>query len=114
VDKATYEQPHKTSPFTWELSDGKVTALGTQSRMFLNYVGNGFPIQMIEEPARIRVVLDLLLTHEEEMMANTAKNGIWSSSEHEVTEFRIQKEARKGRSKIRTLDLNEADFGLRQ
>ena len=67
----------------------KVTALGTQSRMFLNCVGNGLQIQMIEQPARTGVLLELLLTNGEALMANTAKNGIWSSSEHEVTEFRI-------------------------
>lgn len=37
-------------------------------------------------------------------MANIAKNGILSSSEHEVTEFR------EGRHEVRTLDFNEADF----
>lgn len=65
---------------------------------------------MIQEPASIRVLLNLLLTNEEELMANIAKNGILSSSEHKVTEFRIQKAAGKGRHKVRTLDFNEADF----
>lgn len=34
------------------------------------------------------------------------------SCEHEVTEFRTQEEAGRGRSKIRTLGFNEADFDL--
>lgn len=35
-----------------------------------------------------------------------------TSCEHEVTEFRTQEEAEGGRSKIRTLGFNEADFDL--
>lgn len=92
----------------------KVTALATQPRMFLNCVGDGSLIKIIEKPASIRVPLDMLLTNEEELMTNTAKNGFLSSSEHDVTDFRIQKEARKGKSKIRTLDFNEAKSDFRK
>lgn len=35
-----------------------------------------------------------------------------TSCEHEVTEFRTQEEAGRGRSKIRTLGFKEADFDL--
>lgn len=64
------------------------------------------PIQVTDKPAK-KTALD---TNEEEAMTNTAKNRNLSYSEHEVTELRIQMEAGKRRSKIRTLDFNEADF----
>ncbi|CAM5108800.1 unnamed protein product [Eretmochelys imbricata] len=86
------------------------TVVHRQSRKFLERVGDNFLVQVLEEPTRGRVLLDLLLTNREELVGEAKVEGNLGGSDHEMVEFRILTQGRKESSRIQTLDNRKADF----
>ncbi|GAB0187151.1 hypothetical protein GRJ2_001180400 [Grus japonensis] len=83
-----------------------------QPRRFLECVDDNFLLQVIEEPTRRGVMLDLVLTNREGLVGNVKLKGSLGCSDHEMMEFKILRAARKVHSKLTTLDFGRADFGL--
>ncbi|GAB0207584.1 hypothetical protein GRJ2_003224100 [Grus japonensis] len=83
-----------------------------QSRKFLECADDNFLLQMIEEPTRRGVMLDLVLTNKEGLVGDIKLKGSLGCSDHEMVEFRILRAARRARSKLTTLDFRRADSGL--
>ncbi|GAB0209154.1 hypothetical protein GRJ2_003381100 [Grus japonensis] len=57
-------------------------------------------------------MLDLVLTNKEGLVGNVKLKGSLGCSDHKMVEFRILRAARRAHSKLTTLDLRRADFGL--
>ncbi|GAB0202575.1 mitochondrial enolase superfamily member 1 [Grus japonensis] len=83
-----------------------------QSRRFLECVDDNFLLQVTEEPTRRGAMLDLVLTNKEGLVGDVKLKGSLGCSDHEMVEFRILRAARRVCSKLTTLDLRRADFGL--
>ncbi|PKU46939.1 rna-directed dna polymerase from mobile element hypothetical protein [Limosa lapponica baueri] len=58
------------------------------------------------------VILDLFLTSKEGIVQNVKLKSSLGCSDHETAEFKILRAARGAHSKLTTLDLRRADFGL--
>ena len=56
--------------------------------------------------------MGLVLLNEEGLVGNVKLKGSLGCSDHEVVEFKILRGARRGHSKLTTLDFRRADFGL--
>ncbi|KAK4826285.1 hypothetical protein QYF61_007132 [Mycteria americana] len=87
------------------------TAEHKESRRFLECTDNFF-LQVIEEPIRRGILLDLILTKNEGLIENVKVKGSLGCSDHEMVEFRILMGGRRLKSKLTTLDFRRADFGL--
>ncbi|GAB0209530.1 mitochondrial enolase superfamily member 1 [Grus japonensis] len=57
-------------------------------------------------------MLDLVLTNKEGLVGDVKLKGSLGCSDHEMVEFSILRAARRAHSKLTTLDLRRADFGL--
>uniref|UniRef100_K7F0X2 Endonuclease/exonuclease/phosphatase domain-containing protein n=1 Tax=Pelodiscus sinensis TaxID=13735 RepID=K7F0X2_PELSI len=90
----------------WETN----TAVHSQSRKFLENVGDNFLTQVQKDLTRGRVQLDLLLTNREELIGEVEVGDNLGRSDHEMVDFRILTKGRKESSKIHTLDFKKADF----
>ncbi|GAB0210334.1 hypothetical protein GRJ2_003499200 [Grus japonensis] len=88
------------------------TAERKQSRRFLECVENNFLTQLVSEPTRGGASLDLLFTNREGLVGDVVVGGRLGLSEHEMIEFLIHGEVRRGTSKTATMDFRRADFGL--
>uniref|UniRef100_A0A493TTX5 Reverse transcriptase domain-containing protein n=1 Tax=Anas platyrhynchos platyrhynchos TaxID=8840 RepID=A0A493TTX5_ANAPP len=88
------------------------TAQRKQSRRFLEKVEDSFLTQLISEPTRGGAPLDLLFTNREGLVEDVIVGSCLGQSDHEMVEFTILGEARKGTSKTTVLDFRRADFGL--
>ncbi|GAB0198633.1 hypothetical protein GRJ2_002328700 [Grus japonensis] len=88
------------------------TAEHKQSRKFLECIGDNFLLQVIEEPMRRGAMLDLVLTNKEGLVGDMKLKGSLGCSDHETVEFKILRAVRRAHSKLTTLDLRRADFGL--
>jgi len=75
------------------------TAEHTQSRRFLECVGDNFLLQVIEEPMRRGAMLDLVLTNKEGLVVNVKLKGSLACSDHEMVEFKILRAVRRAHSK---------------
>jgi len=76
------------------------TAGHRQARRFLACVEDNFLLQVIEEPMRRGVMLDLVLTNKEGLV------------DPKMVEFKILRTGRRVHSKLTTLGFRRADFGL--
>jgi len=56
-------------------------------------------------------LLELLFTNKEGLLGDVAVRGCLGLSDHEMTEFSVQGEVKKGASKTTTMDFRRADFG---
>ncbi|GAB0207135.1 mitochondrial enolase superfamily member 1 [Grus japonensis] len=65
------------------------TARHAQSRRFLQSIDDNFLIQLVEEPTRRGVLLDLVLTNKEGLVGDVKVGGSLGCSDHEMVEFRI-------------------------
>ncbi|PKU48939.1 glycerol kinase [Limosa lapponica baueri] len=88
------------------------TAKHIQSRRFLQYIDVNFLTQVVEEPTRKGVLLDLVLTNKEGLVEDIKVGGSLCCSDHEKTEFRIVGSRHKTTSRIETLDFRRANFDL--
>ncbi|KAK4828050.1 hypothetical protein QYF61_023088 [Mycteria americana] len=83
-----------------------------QSRRFLECVADNFLTQLVCEPTREGAPLDLLFTNREGLVSHVMVGGRLGQSDHEMIEFLIHGEVRRGVSKTAALDFRRADFGL--
>ncbi|PKU31484.1 adaptin ear-binding coat-associated protein 1 [Limosa lapponica baueri] len=88
------------------------TAEREQSRRFLECVEDNFLTQLVREPTRESALLDLLLVNREGLVGDVKVGGRLGQSDHEMIEFSILGEARRGANRTATLDFRRADFGL--
>jgi len=78
------------------------TARHTQSRRFLQCIDGNFLTQVVEEPVRRGVLLDLLLTNRDGLVEDVKVGGSLGCSDRDMVEFRIL----RGRSKASKQDHN--------
>ncbi|KAK4823326.1 hypothetical protein QYF61_000928 [Mycteria americana] len=83
-----------------------------QSRRLLERVADNFLTQLVSEPTREGAPLDLLFTKREGLVSDVMAGGCLGQSDHEMIEFLIRGEVRRGVSRTATLDFRRADFGL--
>ncbi|GAB0208404.1 hypothetical protein GRJ2_003306100 [Grus japonensis] len=83
-----------------------------QSRRFLQSIDDNFLTQVVEEPMRRGVLLDLVLTNKEGLVGDVKVGGSLGCSDHEMVEFRILHGRSRAVSRITTLDFRRANFGL--
>jgi len=57
-------------------------------------------------------MLDLVLTTKEGLVGNVQLKSSLGCSDHEMVEFRFLKAVRRAHSKLTTMDIRRADFGL--
>ncbi|GAB0206526.1 hypothetical protein GRJ2_003118200 [Grus japonensis] len=88
------------------------TARHAQSRRFLQSIDDNFLTQVVEEPTRRGVLLDLVLTNKEGLVGDVKVGGSLGCSDHENVEFRILHGRSRAMSRITTLDFRRANFGL--
>ena len=88
------------------------TADREQSRRFLECVGDNFLTQLVREPTRGSNILDLLFVNREGLVGDVKVGGRLGQSDHEMLDFSILVEPRKGASRTATLDFRRADFNL--
>jgi len=88
------------------------TARHMQCRRFLQSVEDNFLMQVVEEPTRRGVLLELLLTNKEGLAEDVKAGGRLGCSDHEMVEFRILRGESRAISRIKTLDFRRANFGL--
>ncbi|KAK4826886.1 hypothetical protein QYF61_012074 [Mycteria americana] len=88
------------------------TAERKQSRRFLECVEENFLTQLVSEPTREGAPLDLLFVNREGLVGDVMVGGCLGQSDHEMIEFSILGEVRRGVSRTATLDFQRADFGL--
>ncbi|KAJ7400195.1 hypothetical protein BTVI_107529 [Pitangus sulphuratus] len=88
------------------------TARHTQSRKFLQITEDNFLIQVVEEPTRKGVLLDLLLTNQEGLVEDVKVGGSLDCSDHEMVELRILHGGSKAVSRTRALNFQRANFDL--
>ena len=80
-----------------------------QSRRFLECVEDNFLTQMVSEATRDSALLDLLFVNREGLVDDVAVGGRLGHSNHEIIEFSILREARRGGSRTDILDFKRAD-----
>jgi len=88
------------------------TARHAQSRRFLQSIDDNFLMQVVEDPTRRGMLLDLVLMNKEGLVEDMKIGGSLSCSDCEIVEFRILHGGNMARSKIKTLDFRRANFGL--
>ena len=72
------------------------TAEREQSRRSLECVEENFLTQLVSEPTRGGALLDLLLVKREECVGEVKVGGRLGCSDHEMTEFSILRETKRG------------------
>ncbi|PKU41370.1 adaptin ear-binding coat-associated protein 1 [Limosa lapponica baueri] len=95
-----------------DISWAQNTAEREQSRRFLECVGDNFLTQLVREPTREGALLDLLFINREGLVGDVTVGGRLGHSDHEMIEFSVLREARRGASRTATMDFQRADFGL--
>jgi len=83
-----------------------------QSRRFLEYVEDNFLTQLVREPTREGASLGLLFTNREGLVGDVVVRGRLGLSAHEMIEFAVFGEVKRGANKTTTMDFWRADFGL--
>ncbi|PKU49228.1 rna-directed dna polymerase from mobile element jockey-like [Limosa lapponica baueri] len=88
------------------------TAERKQSRRFLECMEDNFLTQLVSEPTRKGIPLDLLLVNREGLVGDVMVGGRLGHSNHQMIEFTILGEVRRGVSRTATLDFRRTDFNL--
>ncbi|GAB0207498.1 mitochondrial enolase superfamily member 1 [Grus japonensis] len=88
------------------------TARHAQSRRFLQSIDDNFLTQVVEEPTRRGVLLDLVLTNKEGLVGDVKVGGSLGCSDHETVEFRILHGRSRAMNRIMTLDFRRDNFDL--
>jgi len=83
-----------------------------QSRRFLQSIDDNFLMQVVEEPMRRDVLLDLVLMNKEGLDEDVKAGGSLGSNDQEMVNFRILCGGSRAICRIKTLDFRRADFGL--
>ena len=69
-------------------------------------------MQVVEEPTRRDVLLDLTLKNKEGLVEDVRVGGSIGCSDHEMVNFRILHGRSRATSRITALDFKRANFGL--
>ncbi|KAK4832410.1 hypothetical protein QYF61_022545 [Mycteria americana] len=88
------------------------TAERKQSRRFLECVEDNLLTQLVSEPTREVALLDLLFANKDRLVGDVMVGSRLGHNNHEMIEFLIIGEVRRGISRTATLDFQRADFGL--
>ncbi|GAB0181767.1 hypothetical protein GRJ2_000642000 [Grus japonensis] len=88
------------------------TTRHTESGRFLQSIDDNFLTQVVEEPVKTGVLLDLVLTNKEGLVEDVKVGGRLGCNDHEMVEFRILCGRSRAISRITTLDFRRANFGL--
>ncbi|GAB0209615.1 hypothetical protein GRJ2_003427200 [Grus japonensis] len=88
------------------------TAKHAQSRRFLQSIDDNFLTQVVEDPTRRGMLLDLVLPNKEGLVGDVKVGGSLGCNDHEMVEFRILHGRSRAISRITTLDFRRANFGL--
>jgi len=75
-------------------------------------IDDNFLMQVVEEPTRKGALLDLVLKNKEGLVEYGKAGGSLCCRNHEIVEFRILRAGSRAISRIKTLDLKRANFGL--
>jgi len=75
-------------------------------------VEDNFLTQLVSEPTRGDASLNLLFTNREGLVGDAVIGGCVWLSNHEMIEFLVRGEVKRGASKITTMDFWRANFGL--
>jgi len=92
----------------WEDHTGR----HTQSRRFLQSIGGNFLMQMVEDPTRRGILLDIVLTNKEGLVEDVKVGGSLGCSDHEMMKFRMLYGGSRAMSRITALDFRRVNFGL--
>lgn len=94
------------------MSLGGTAQKGTsKSRRLLECVDDNFATDVIEEPARRGLLLDLVLSNRKELVEKVIPQQSLGCNDHMV-EFQILMAVKRSHSKLTALDFSRADFGL--
>jgi len=88
------------------------TARHMQSRRFLQSIDDNFLTQVVEQPTRRGVRLDLVLTKRDRLFEDVKVRGSLGCSDYEMAEFRLLRGGSRAINRIKTLDFRRANFGL--
>jgi len=88
------------------------TARHTESRRFLQGIDDNFLTQVVDEPTRKVVLLDLLLTNTEGPVEDVKAGGSLGCRDHEMVEFRNLHGGSRAISSITILHFRRANIGL--
>ncbi|GAB0208952.1 hypothetical protein GRJ2_003360900 [Grus japonensis] len=88
------------------------TAKHAQSRRFLQSIDDNFLTQVVEDPTRRGMLLDLVLPNKEGLVGDVKVGGSLGCNDHEMVEFRILHGRSRAVNRITTLDVRRANFGL--
>jgi len=72
----------------------------------------GLLTQLVSEPTREGASLDLLFINREGLVGDVVLRGHLGLGNHEMLEFLVRGEVKRGASKTSTMDFRRADFGL--
>ena len=75
-------------------------------------MGDNFLVQLVRKPMRGAALLDPLFTNRDGLVGDVEVGGCLGQSDHDMVEFSILGEARRGNSKTATLDFQRVDFEL--
>jgi len=81
-----------------------------QSRRFLPSTDENILTQVVEEPTRRGVLLDLVLTNKNRLLEDVKVGGSLGCRDHEMVEFRILRGGSRAISRITALDFRRANF----
>ena len=90
------------------------TARHARSRRFLQCVEDSFLTQVVEEPRKRGVLLDLAVSNGNGLVRNVKVGDSLGCSDHEMVEFKILCRRSKAKSRIATLDFWRANFNIFQ
>ena len=75
-------------------------------------MGDNSLTQLVKEPTRGSKILDLLFVNRKGLVGDVKVGGHLGQSDHEMLDFAILVEPRRGVSRTATLDFQWADFNL--
>lgn len=75
-------------------------------------IDGNFLTQVVKEPMRRSVLLDLVLTNKEGLIGDVKSGGSLDCSDHEMVEIRILKGGSRRISRTVTLDFRRASLGF--
>ena len=73
---------------------------------------DNFLTQLVSEPTREGALPDLILVNREELVGEIKVGGCLGCNDHEMFEFSILAETKRGVNKTATLDFRRANFDL--
>ena len=88
------------------------TARHTEYRRFLQRINDNFWTQVVQEPTRRGVLLDLVLKNKEGLVEDWKAGDSLGCSDQEMVEFRILSGGSRVVSRIRASDFKRSNFGL--